>query len=85
MHSARRYLRDAPAPAASSNSTARININTASASELDTLPGIGKSLADRIVEHRKEHGPFRRVEQLINVRGISDKKFRALQNLVTVE
>ena len=63
----------------------RININTASANELETLPGIGKSLAERIIEHRQEFGPFRRPEHLIIVRGVSDKRFRALRDLITVE
>jgi competence protein ComEA len=63
----------------------RININTASANELETLPGIGKSLAERIIAHREKYGPFRRPEHLIIVRGISDKRFRALRDLVTVE
>jgi len=63
----------------------RININTASVNELETLPGIGKSLAERIVEQRQKFGPFRRPEHLIIVRGISDKRFRALQDLITVE
>ena len=62
-----------------------ININTASANELETLPGIGKGLAQRIIDHRERFGPFRRPEHLIIVRGISDKRFRALQDLVTVE
>lgn len=62
-----------------------INLNTASASELETLPGIGKGLAERIIEHREEFGPFRRVEHLIIVRGISDRRFRGLKDLVTVE
>jgi competence protein ComEA len=63
----------------------RININTASVSELEALPGIGKSLAERIVEHREKFGPFRRPEHLIIVRGISDKRFRALRDLISVE
>jgi competence protein ComEA len=63
----------------------RININTASANELETLPGIGKSLAERIIEHRQKFGPFRRPEHLIIVRGVSDKRFRALRDLITVE
>ena len=68
-----------------SNQHARININTASATELEMLPGIGKALAARIIEHREKYGPFRRVEHLIIVRGISDKRFRALRELITVE
>ena len=71
--------------AAASSQQNRININTASTKELETLPGIGKSLAERIVEHREKYGPFRRPEQLIAVRGISDRRFRALRDLVTVE
>lgn len=63
----------------------RININTASANELETLPGIGRGLAARIIEHREKHGPFRRPEHLIIVRGISDQRFRALRDFVTVE
>ena len=63
----------------------RININTASAEELEKLPGIGRGYAQRIVEHREKHGAFRRPEHLIMVRGISDKRFRALGELITVE
>jgi competence ComEA-like helix-hairpin-helix protein len=62
-----------------------ININTARANELETLPGIGKGLAERIIENRERFGPFRRIEHLIVVRGISDRRFRALRELVTVE
>jgi competence ComEA-like helix-hairpin-helix protein len=62
-----------------------ININTASAKQIEALPGIGKALAERIVEHREKYGPFRRAEHLIVVRGISDRRFRALRDLVTVE
>lgn len=75
-------------PAAQSSASirqTRININTASANELETLPAIGKSLAERIIDHREKYGPFRRAEHLIIVRGISDKRFRALRDLVTVE
>jgi len=62
----------------------RININTASANELEALPGIGKGLAQRIIEHREKYGPFRKPEHLIIVRGISDKRFQALRDLITV-
>ena len=63
----------------------RLNINVAPAKELEGLPGIGKGLAERIVEHREKYGPFRRAEHLMMVRGISEKRFRALRQLVTVE
>src|SRR5438105_6175961 len=77
--------RQSIAPIANNQQTTRININTAPASELESLPGIGKALAARIIEHREKYGPFRRVEHLIIVRGISDKRFRALRELITVE
>ena len=63
----------------------RININTASAKELESLPGIGQGLAERIIEHRLEHGPFRRAEHLMMVRGISDGRYRAVRDLIKVE
>ena len=74
-----------PVQANAANQAKRININTASAEELEKLPGIGKALAERIIEHREKYGTFRRVEHLIMVRGISDQKFRALRDLVTVD
>ena len=61
-----------------------INLNAASAAELERLPGVGKVLADRIVTHRERYGPFRRVEHLLMVRGVSDRKFRELRSMVTV-
>ncbi len=63
----------------------RLNLNTASAHELEALPGIGEILAERILAHRAQYGPFRRVEHLMMVRGFSDHKFRALRERVTVE
>ena len=63
----------------------RININTASVEELEKLPGIGKALAARIVEHRENYGPFRKPEHLMVVPGISDRKFRSMRHLIVVE
>ena len=65
--------------------TSRININTASAQELEKLPGVGKVIAERIIAHRTQYGPFRRAEHLMMVRGISDRKFRDLRGLITTE
>jgi competence protein ComEA len=72
-----------PAPVAPITPT-RINLNTASRAELERLPGIGEGLAARIIEHRERHGAFRRVEHLIIVRGISQRRFEALRPFVTV-
>lgn len=59
-------------------------MNTASSQELERLPGIGKVIAERIVAHREQYGPFRRAEHLMMVRGISDRKFRAIRSLIVV-
>ncbi len=61
-----------------------ININTASASELDLLPGIGPALANNIIEHRQNYGPFTCIEDIINVSGIGPSKFTELRDLITV-
>lgn|SRR5574341_1122863 len=72
-------------PETTNASPERININTAPAEELEALPGIGEGLAQRIIEHRDKYGPFRRAEHLMMVRGISNKRFRRLRELITVE
>ena len=61
-----------------------ININTASASELEALPGIGPALAARIVEYRDGHGPFASVDDLTDVPGIGPAKLEALRSQATV-
>ena len=63
----------------------RLNINVAAAEDLEKLPSVGEILARRIVAHREQYGPFRRVEHLMMVRGFSDHKFRALRDLVTAK
>lgn len=62
-----------------------VNINNASVAELEKLPNIGVGLAQNIVTHREKYGQFRKPEHLILVKGISDKRFRQLQNLVKTE
>ena len=61
-----------------------VNINTASAADLETLPGIGPVLAARIVAYREENGPFRAPEELSRVKGIGDAKLEEIWDLITV-
>ena len=68
-----------------SGNVQRININTASLAELESLPGIGRALAARIMEHRANFGRFRRAEHLMMVRGISARRFQAMRALVIAE
>jgi competence protein ComEA len=61
-----------------------LDLNTASASDLDSLPGIGQSFADRIIEYRTTNGPFRSVEDLQKVKGIGAALFAKIAPLVSV-
>ncbi|MCR5137186.1 MAG: helix-hairpin-helix domain-containing protein [Oscillospiraceae bacterium] len=61
-----------------------VDLNTADTERLKLLPGIGSSLAGAIVSYRAQHGPFGQPEELMRVPGIGEKKFEALQGLITV-
>lgn len=81
------------APSANTSSTramatptvlAKININTATAEELDKLPGVGPAIAQRIIEYRTANGPFQKIEDIMKVRGIGPAQFDAIKNLIVV-
>ncbi len=77
----------APALAATASkpsSDGVVNVNTAAAAELERLPGVGPSLAARIVEHREKNGAFQAPEDLLLVRGIGEKSFERLRPYVAV-
>ena len=61
-----------------------VNINQASTEELARLPRVGKKLAERIVAHRKEHGAFKRVEDVMEVKGVGEKMFASLKPYLSV-
>lgn len=62
---------------------ALINLNTASATELETLPGVGEVTAGRIIDYREANGPYRSIDDLVHVQGISMKTINGLRALVT--
>ena len=62
----------------------KVNINTASVEQLDTLPGVGESTAQKIIADREANGPFSSPEDLKRVSGIGDKKYAELADLITV-
>jgi competence protein ComEA len=64
--------------------TATVNLNTATAADLEALPGIGAKTAARIVEYRQKNGPFKKVEDLMNIRGVGEKNFLKLKPQITV-
>jgi len=72
-------------PALAPSHGALININTASAAELDTLPGIGPAYAQRIIAYRETSGPFSSPEQVQQVKGIGPVCYERIQNLITTE
>lgn len=61
-----------------------ININTATQSELESLPGIGSVIAQRIIEYRLEFGPFKKIEEIKAVNGIGDAKFDQVKDYITI-
>lgn len=73
-----------PLPEVVTTTTELININTASAAELDALPGIGPTTAQKIIEYRDQNGPFINAEDIINVSGIGPGTYERIKDLITV-
>lgn len=72
-------------PRRPSTEPVRMNLNTASARLLQRLPGVGPKLAERIIEHREAHGPFRRARDIVQVRGIGPKTYEKMAPYLFVE
>lgn len=72
------------APGAGGTEDGIVHLNRATVAELETLPGVGPVLAERIVEYRDQHGPFTAVEDLLDVPGIGEAKLAALRDRVAV-
>ncbi len=61
-----------------------LNLNAVTSNQLETLPGIGPALAERILAYRKNHGLFRNIEDIMNVSGIGEKRFESIKEYITV-
>ena len=68
----------------SQTATSPLNLNAATATQLESLPGIGARTAERIIEYRQKNGGFKKIEELMNVRGVGEKSFLKLKPLITV-
>jgi competence protein ComEA len=66
------------------SSAEKINLNTATLEELQKLPRIGAKVAQRIIDYRKQNGNFKKIEEIMKVRGIGEKTFARMKDLLTV-
>jgi competence protein ComEA len=64
--------------------TTPLNLNTATVAQLQALPGVGAATAKLIVEHRQKNGGFKKIEELMNIKGIGEKSFLKLKPMITV-
>ncbi len=73
-----------PAVTATVVSTEVVNLNSATSAQIASLPGIGPKTADLVVEYRTKNGPFKKIEEVMNVRGIGEKSFLKIKDRLTV-
>jgi comEA protein len=61
-----------------------VNLNLATAAQIASLPGIGPKTADLIVQYRQKNGPFKKIEEIMNIRGVGEKSFLRIKDRLTV-
>ena len=71
-------------PPAAAVATEVVNLNSATAAQIATLPGIGPKTADLVVQYRVKNGPFKKIEEIMNVRGVGEKSFLKIKDRLTV-
>jgi competence protein ComEA len=72
-----------PAPTSAAPVTV-VNLNSATAAQIATLPGIGPKTAQLVVEYRQKNGPFKKIEEVMNVKGVGEKSFLRIKDRLTV-
>ena len=65
-------------------STEKVNLNTASAEQLQTLPGVGPAMAKRVLDYRAKVGKFTKIEEILNVKGFGEKRFQKIKDRLLV-
>jgi competence protein ComEA len=75
---------ESPAGSGATSLSGVVNVNTANVEQLTLLPGVGPTRADAIIAYRKEHGAFKRPEDLMQVRGIGERAFEKLRSHVAI-
>jgi competence protein ComEA len=73
-----------PTPDRAAASGRIVNLNSATSAELESLPGIGPATASRILEYRQKNGPFRKIEEVMNVQGVGEKIFLRIRSQLSV-
>lgn len=73
-----------PPVTATTMSTDVVNLNSATAAQIASLPGIGPKTAELVVQYRTKNGPFKKIEEIMNVRGIGEKSFLRIKDRLTV-
>jgi competence protein ComEA len=71
-------------PVKTTNNQVKININTANVNQLSTLPRIGVKIGNRIINFRKKHGKFKKIEEIMKVKGVGEKVFQKIKNRIKV-
>lgn len=72
-------------PAQSKSTEKKIDINTATVVELQKLPRIGEKVAQRVIDYREQHGEFKKIEEIMKVKGIGEKTFKLIKDLIEVK
>jgi competence protein ComEA len=73
-----------PPAAGSAVPATLVNLNSATATQIATLPGIGQKTAELVVQYRQKNGPFKKIEEIMNVKGIGEKSFLRIKDRLTV-